>query len=204
MCDLAAQPAHYGLQALDLVADRACYFRGRHGDFEAPEVGAVGVARVGPDMYAPLQRQPRGPLHGGFVSGVSAAGDVGRRDVLHQVGFMLGVFEFANVAVEIDHKEKKTGARGRGPGKVARYARVVSELGHRARGVYRSAARRAALPRPPAPYKAYNHFSCSCSHVSACSMVTISKCTSSRGRNCPRRQKSAEITLAGLGYPPVV
>ena len=35
-------------------------------------------------------------------------------------------------------------------------------------------------------------------------MESFSKRTWSRGRSWPRRQKSAEITLAGLGYPPVV
>ena len=45
----------------------------------------------------------------------------------------------------------------------------------------------------------YNHRSVSRSRPSACSMVTDSKAVRSRGRNWPRRQKSAEITLAGLG-----
>src|ERR1035438_2949499 len=50
----------------------------------------------------------------------------------------------------------------------------------------------------------YSHSSWSRSNPSAPSMVTRSKRTSSRGRNWPSRQKAAEITLAGLGSPPVV
>ena len=54
------------------------------------------------DAHAALQRQPRGALHGGFIAGVSAAGDVGGGDVLHERGFVRGVFQFAHVAIEID------------------------------------------------------------------------------------------------------
>jgi len=55
------------------------------------------------DVHAPLQRQASGALHGGFVSGVAAAGDVGRGDLLHHRGFVLRIFELAHVAVEVDH-----------------------------------------------------------------------------------------------------
>src|SRR4051812_33492475 len=44
-----------------------------------------------------------------------------------------------------------------------------------------------------------SHCSCSRRSASASSSVTSSKATSSRGRNWPRRQKSAEITLTGFG-----
>src|ERR1019366_3275213 len=57
---------------------------------------------------------------------------------------------------------------------------------------------------PAHVHSEYSHSSCSRSNPSAPSMVIRSKRTSSRGRNWPSRQKSAEITLAGLGYPPVV
>src|ERR1035438_3951128 len=48
-------------------------------------------------------------------------------------------------------------------------------------------------------YIPYNHLSCCCINFSAHPMDTRSKRTRSRGRSCPSRQKSAEITLAGLG-----
>ena len=58
-------------------------------------------------MWTPqLERQAGGAFHGGKVTGVSAASDVGGGDVFHQRRFMLGVFEFAHVAIEIDfHNE---------------------------------------------------------------------------------------------------
>ena len=45
----------------------------------------------------------------------------------------------------------------------------------------------------------YSHSSCARNRVSASSTVTRSNRTSSRGRSCPIRERSAEITFAGLG-----
>src|SRR5471030_3383958 len=155
--DLGAQPAHHGIQALNLPAHRTFDFGGSHGDFDAAEIGAVGVTGMGADADTALDRQARGALHRGLIPGVAAAGDIGGRDVLHQGGFVLGVFQFAHVAVQIDDHIRE-----------------------------------------------YSHRSWSRNSSTASSMAMHSNRTSSRGRNWPRRQKSAEITLAGLGYPPVV
>ena len=52
------------------------------------------------------ERQPHGALHGLLVARVPAAGDVGRRDVLHQRRFVRRVFQFPHVAIQVDlHSE---------------------------------------------------------------------------------------------------
>ena len=58
-----------------------------------------------PDIYAALEGQARGALHGSFVAGVAAASDVGGGDVFHERGFVTVVGQFAHIAVEIDHSQ---------------------------------------------------------------------------------------------------
>src|ERR1039457_2477316 len=117
---------------------------------------------MGSYVHSPFQGQDGSPFHSSFVSGVSAAGDVGRGDVLHQRGFLLGVFEFAHVAVEIDHKNP--------PGPPA----LPTE----------PAARPPAL-LAPAIYRAYNHFSCSCRAGGGWALVGGARTPSSRGGGAP-------------------
>ena len=109
-----------------------------------------------PNAHAPRHGQARGALHGGFVAGVAAAGDVGGSDVLHQRGFMPGIFQLAQVAVEIENH---------------------------------------------ASHRAYSHCSCWRSRWSACSMVTHSKRTSSRGRNLAETPEIGGDHVGGLGIP---
>jgi len=149
--DGCAQPRCHRLQPADLPRHGVLDLVFAHGDFNAAEVGAVGITGMRSDVHPALERQPNGAFHGAFIAGVAAASDVSGGDMLHQARFERRVIEFPQVAIEIEcHRE-------------------------------------------------YNHSSTARRAASACSMVTESNAVRSRGRNWPRRQKSAEITLAGLG-----
>ncbi len=50
--NLAAQSAHHGIQALDLLANGGFDFRRGKGHLEAAEVGAVGITGMSADPYA--------------------------------------------------------------------------------------------------------------------------------------------------------
>ena len=52
-----------------------------------------------------LERETGGTFHGRIVTCMGSAGNVGGGDVLHQGRFMLAVFEFTHVAVEVDHMD---------------------------------------------------------------------------------------------------
>src|SRR5204863_1963525 len=101
--DSSTDAVHDGVETRDLLVDGGGDFSGPHGDFDAAEVGGVGVAGMGADANAAFEGEADGALHGVVVPGVTSAGDVGAGDVLHQRGFVLGIGEFAHVAIEIDH-----------------------------------------------------------------------------------------------------
>src|SRR6266571_6262823 len=84
-----------------------------------------------------------------------------------------------------------------------RNQRFLSPVGNGLRQLTHIAIQIHAL-HPKINSSAASSFSCSWSRDRACSQPIGSNRSSSRGRSCPTPARSAEITLAIFGYPPVV
>jgi len=100
VCQVCAFGAHDGIQRAKLVQHATNDFFRRQLHGAATEVGAVGKARVRADGDVILHRPAHAPAHGADVTGMPAAGDIGRADQRQQRIVMITTF--AEVCVEID------------------------------------------------------------------------------------------------------
>ena len=87
-------------QRFDLRADELVHGGRRERQLAPAKILAVGEAWMRADGNAVFLRQRDRGLHRCRVTGVGAAGDVGRSDERHQFGVVAGAF--AEVAVEVD------------------------------------------------------------------------------------------------------
>ena len=78
--DGRARHATEAVEGADLVDDIVGQLPRRHVDEPATEPGQVAVGDLGPDDDSVLDRTRARPAQGGGVTGVEAAGHVGRRD----------------------------------------------------------------------------------------------------------------------------
>jgi len=82
VADPAALGASEAVQRAKLVDHRSGQVGGGHVDEAATESGEVGIADLGPDHHAALDRRVAGRTQGRRVTGMEAAGDVGAGDQL--------------------------------------------------------------------------------------------------------------------------
>jgi len=101
------------------------------------------------------------------------------------------------------HSERERQAHGAFHGGFVAGVAAASDVGggdlfHEAR-LERQVVQLSEVAIEIADHSECSHRSLARNASSACSMVTDSKATGARGRNCPSRQKSAEMTFAGFG-----